>query len=65
MFLRANQVKEILNVSQAMSYKVIRTLNDELKEKGFLTLQGRIPIEYLCERYMIDEEEVRKQLEIS
>lgn len=60
MFLRANDVKEILNVSQAMSYKVIRTLNTELKEKGYLTVQGRIPIDYLCERYKIDENEVRR-----
>jgi len=59
MFVRANDVKEILNVSQAMGYKVIRTLNTELQEKGFLTVQGRIPIEYLCERYKLDEQEVK------
>lgn len=63
MFLRADEVKDILNVSQAMGYKVIRQLNSELKEKGFLTLQGRIPLEYLCERYMIDEDEAKKHLE--
>lgn len=63
MFLKADDVKDILNVSQAMGYKVIRQLNSELKEKGFLTLQGRIPIEYLCERFMIDEEEVKKYLD--
>lgn len=63
MFLKANDVKDILNVSQAMGYKVIRQLNSELKEKGFLTLQGRIPIEYLCERFMIDEDEVKKYLD--
>lgn len=63
MFLRANEVKDILNVSQAMGYKVIRQLNSELKEKGFLTLQGRIPIEYLCERFMLDEEEVKAYMD--
>lgn len=59
MFVRTNDVKEILNVSQAMGYKVIRTLNTELQDKGFLTVQGRIPIEYLCERYKLDEQEVK------
>lgn len=59
MFVRANDVKEILNVSQAMGYMVIRTLNTELQEKGFLTVQGRIPIGYLCERYKLDEQEVK------
>lgn len=63
MFLKADDVKDILNVSQAMGYKVIRQLNSELKEKGFLTLQGRIPIDYLCERFMIDEDEVKKYLD--
>ena len=63
MFLKADDVKDILNVSQAMGYKVIRQLNWELKEKGFLTLQGRIPIDYLCERFMIDEDEVKKYLD--
>lgn len=59
MFVRANDVKDILKVSRSMGYKVIRNLNTELEDKGFLTVQGRIPIEYLCERYMLDEEEVK------
>lgn len=59
MFVRANDVKDILKVSKSMGYKVIKTLNTELEDKGFLTVQGRIPIEYLCERYKLDEQEVK------
>lgn len=62
MFLRAKEIQELLKVSKSMSYKIIRNLNDELTEKGYLTLQGRVPLEYLCDRFMLDEEEVKKTL---
>ena len=39
-FADVYRVIELLGCSQAMAYKVIRTLNEELKEKGFLTIQG-------------------------
>ncbi|KWZ77962.1 hypothetical protein [Anaerococcus tetradius] len=64
MLLRADDVKQILNVSQAMSYKVIRILNEELKKDGYLTIQGRIPADYLATRYKLDEEEIKKQVAI-
>lgn len=64
MLLRANDVKQILNVSKPMSYKVIRILNEELKKDGYLTIQGRIPADYLATRYKLDEEEIKKQVAI-
>ncbi|WP_423774307.1 LysR family transcriptional regulator [Anaerococcus tetradius] len=64
MLLRADDVKQILNVSKPMSYKVIRILNEELKKDGYLTIQGRIPVDYLATRYKLDEEEIKKQVAI-
>lgn len=64
MLLRADDVKQILNVSKPMSYKVIRILNEELKKDGYLTIQGRIPADYLATRYKLDEEEIKKQVAI-
>lgn len=55
--IRVDEVKEILGVKEAKAYKVIRQLNHELEEKGFLTVQGRIPIDYLKERFNIHHEE--------
>ena len=41
-FLKVEEVAELLGVSKSYAYKVVRQLNNELKEKGFLTISGRI-----------------------
>lgn len=43
----------ILKVKESKAYQIIRTLNKELKNKGFITQQGRINIKYFNERYNI------------
>ncbi len=49
-FMRVEEVAEELGVSVSYAYKVIRRLNDELKEKGFVTIAGRINRQYFNER---------------
>jgi len=49
--LSAKDVQKILQVSQAKAYEIIRSLNAELKEKGFYVLQGKINREYFEERF--------------
>ena len=44
--LSAKDVQRILQVSQAKAYEIIRSLNAELKEKGFYVLQGKINKDY-------------------
>lgn len=57
-FLRAEDVVAELNVSQSATYKLIRILNNELKEKGFITVQGRVSRKYFEKRiYGIKREE--------
>jgi len=36
-FIRAEEVAQELSVSKPYAYKLIRQLNEELKEKGFIT----------------------------
>ena len=48
--LDVNDVKSILKVSKPKAYEIIRNLNTELKNKGFLTVQGKIREDYLLER---------------
>lgn len=48
--LKADDVAKFLKVSKSQAYIVIRQLNKELKNKGCLTLRGRISKEYLTER---------------
>ena len=49
-FLKVEEVAEMLDVSKSYAYKVVRQLNDELKEKGFLTISGRVNKAYFMER---------------
>lgn len=49
--LSAKDVQKILQVSQAKAYEIIRSLNAELKEKGFYVLQGKINKDYFEERF--------------
>ncbi len=48
--LRVEDVARELAVSESYAYKVIRQLNKELKEKGFITIAGRINRQYFNER---------------
>ena len=49
-FMRVEEVAAELGVSASYAYKVIRTLNGELKEKGFITIAGRVNRQYFYER---------------
>ncbi|MBQ8804162.1 MAG: hypothetical protein IJZ53_11045 [Tyzzerella sp.] len=47
----ANELAEVLGVSISKSYAYIRQMNEELKQKGFLTVSGKIPVAYVEERF--------------
>ena len=49
-FIKADEVAEMLEISKAHAYKIIRQLNDELEEKGFITISGRVSRQYFLER---------------
>lgn len=46
-------VKEILGVKDRKAYEIIRQLNGELNEKGFITVQGKVLKKYFNERLNI------------
>lgn len=50
-FLFAEDVMQITGLKITKSREIIRDLNDELKEKGYLTIQGRVPEKYFYDRY--------------
>ena len=52
-FYEYNDVMRIMNVKEGKAYEIIRKLNEELREKGFLTQRGRVNINYFNERYNI------------
>lgn len=49
-FMTAADVADYMDISVPMAYKVIRMLNDELKEKGYLTISGKISRAYFEEK---------------
>lgn len=46
-----NEVMNLLAVGRSKAYALIRDLNAELEEKGFLTIPGKVPKKYLLERF--------------
>ena len=49
-FICAEEVAQELSVSKPYAYKLIKRLNDELKEIGFITISGRVNRQYFNER---------------
>ena len=45
-FIRVDEVAQELSISKPYAYKLIKKLNDELKEKGFITIAGRVNRQY-------------------
>ena len=39
---KADEVAEELGISKPYAYKIIRRLNEELREKGMITIAGRV-----------------------
>ncbi|WP_301955903.1 hypothetical protein [uncultured Eubacterium sp.] len=50
----AKEVSDILGISESASYKVIKECNQELSNKGYITIRGKVPKVYLFERMGID-----------
>jgi hypothetical protein len=51
MFMRVTEVAEALDVSEPYAYKLIRKLNEELKEKGCIVIAGRIDRRFFYEKF--------------
>lgn len=49
-FITVDEVAEQVNVSKSFAYKIIRTLNHELKAKGYITIAGRVSRKFFEER---------------
>lgn len=49
-FMRVDDVAQELGISKSYAYKIVQKLNVELKEKGFMTISGRVNKQYFMER---------------
>lgn len=55
-FLGANDIAEILGCSASYAYNVIRQLNEEMKEKNYITVRGKINAKYFYKRVGLADE---------
>lgn len=50
-FYTAQDLHELLSVSESKAYGLIRTMNEELQAQGYLTVRGRVPVSYVKKRF--------------
>ena len=49
--ITADEIAECLGVSKSSAYKIMHTLNKELKAKGFYTVAGKLSRRYFEEKF--------------
>ena len=50
-YYSAADIAAMLGVSTGKAYKILREMNKDLSDRGFLTIAGKIPVEYFKERW--------------
>ena len=61
LFLRVEEVAEILDISVPFAYKLIREMNAELRKTGCITIAGRIDRKFFYEHFYSGTEKIRKE----
>ena len=51
LFVRAEEVASELGISKPYAYKLLREMNEEFKQKGFITIPGRVSRRYFEEKF--------------
>ena len=51
LFVRAEEVANELGISKPYAYKLVREMNEELKQKGFITIPGRVSRRYFEDKF--------------
>lgn len=51
-FISVQEVTEELGVSKSYAYRVVKQLNEELKQQGYLTVAGRVNVQYFHKKYV-------------
>ncbi len=51
LFVRAEEVAGALGISKPYAYKLVRKMNEELTQKGFLTIPGRVSRRFFEEKF--------------
>lgn len=57
-FISVQEVAEELGVSKSYAYRVVKQLNDELKQQGYLTVAGQVNAQYFHKKVYYNERHV-------
>ncbi len=60
-FLRVDEIAQELGVSKSYAYKVVKKLNGELKNMGYLTIAGRVSKKYFMEKVCYGEHKIKER----
>lgn len=59
-YITAEQIQAVLGVGRTKAYAIVRKLNTELTDMGYITVAGKCPLEYFKKKYYgFDPERVR------
>lgn len=50
-YITASELSELLGISLGYAYKMIRTMNKELEESGYIIVAGKLPRKYFEKRW--------------
>jgi len=53
LFIKAEEIAKELGVSRPYAYKLVRKLNEELNQRGFITISGRVSRAYYKEKIYV------------
>ncbi len=56
-FMTVEEVAEELRVSKSKAYEIVRQLNAELRQKGYLTVAGRVNTRFFQKKTCYSEQE--------
>ena len=59
-FIDAKEIASIMGISLSKSYEIIRELNSELKEMGYLVVRGKVSRAYFQEKCLYEKEGCRE-----
>lgn len=56
LFLEAEDIAEIFHISRGKAYVIIKQLNEELKEQGYIVIRGKVNSKYFFKKLVYAEE---------
>lgn len=50
LYYSAMDVSELLGISRSKAYSIVKEMNKELSEKGYIVISGKVPKKFLEEK---------------